>query len=62
LIFEFFFKDMKIKELDEGVELSNNKTLCVIIGRHLIYIIVAYLNILVLKALLDKMIININMF
>jgi hypothetical protein len=62
LIFEFFFKDMKIKKLDEGVELSNSKTLHVIVSHHLIYIIVVYLNVLILKALLDKMIININMF
>jgi hypothetical protein len=62
LIFKFFFKNMKIKELDEGVELDNSKTLYVIIDRHLIYIVVAYLNVLILKALLDKIITNINMF
>jgi hypothetical protein len=62
LIFEFFFKDTEIKELDEGVELGNSKTLRVTVGRHLIYMIVAYLNVLILKALLDKMTTNINMF
>jgi hypothetical protein len=62
LIFEFFFKDTEIKELDEGVELGNSKTLRVTVGRHLICMIVAYLNVLVLKALLDKMTTNINMF
>jgi hypothetical protein len=62
LIFEFFFKDIETKKLNEGVELDNSKTLYVIVSRHLIYIIVVYLNVLVLKALLDKMITNINMF
>jgi hypothetical protein len=62
LIFEFFFKDMKTKKLNEDVELDNSKTLYVIISRHLIYIVVMYLNVLVLKALLNKMITNINMF
>jgi hypothetical protein len=62
LIFEFFFKDIKTKKLNKDVELSNSKTLYIIISRHLIYIIVIYLNILVLKTLLNKMTININMF
>jgi hypothetical protein len=62
LIFKFFFKDTKTKKLDEGVELGNSKTLRATVGRHLIYMAVAYLNVLVLKALLDKMTTNINMF
>jgi hypothetical protein len=53
---------MKIKKLNEGVELNNSKTLYIIISRHLIYIIIMYLNILILKALLDKIATNINMF
>jgi hypothetical protein len=62
LIFEFFFKDIKTKELNKDVKLDNSKTLYITVGRYLIYIVVAYLNILILKALSDKIITNINMF
>jgi hypothetical protein len=53
---------MKIKKLNKDVKFNNNKTLYIIISHHLIYMIVIYLNVLILKALLDKMTTNINMF
>jgi hypothetical protein len=62
LICEFFFKNIKIKKLNKDVKLNNNKTLYATISYHLIYIIIIYLNVLVLKALLNKIAININMF
>ena len=62
MICVFFFKDAETKELDESVELNNSKTLCATVGRHLIRMAVAYLDVLILKALSNKVATNINVF
>jgi type IV secretory pathway VirB9-like protein len=53
--------NIKIKKLNKEVKFNFNKTLYVVVSDHLIYIIIAYLNVLVLKALTHKIATNINM-
>jgi hypothetical protein len=57
----FFLKDAKAKKLEKEVKLGSYKTLYTSISKHLVYIIIVYLNILILKALTNKITTNINM-
>jgi hypothetical protein len=57
-----FLKNAETEELDKEVKFNFNKTFYTAVGGYFIYMIIAYLNVLIIKVLTHKMVININVF
>ena len=54
--------NVKTEELNKEIKFDSYKILYAFISDYLICIIIVYFNILIFKALINKMIININVF